>query len=107
MRVLTGNSLIGFATELTNVYDDHGHLKGLQHLSEQEEFYRQKLDYVQDALNQVHQEAGVDNEYWRDIENSRGKFDNLHNYIADIIHYAERATLQLAKRKRKLLYQKV
>lgn len=106
LRCETGNSLYAYAAEFVTFYHDHGRLKGCEHISGREQFYRQKLAYIQEALKQVEQEAGVGSSFWKDIEGTRAKLEKLVSYITDIFEHAEAASLLKTKNRRALLFQK-
>ncbi|KAF8989940.1 hypothetical protein BDZ89DRAFT_1055075 [Hymenopellis radicata] len=94
-----------YARELVAKYLADGHDRGSVYVFQMEEHFRGMLDSVSEWRNDIENEAGVDNIYWRDITEIYDRFKILHDYIDDIWFHVERRSLQSARKKEQLLYQ--
>lgn len=105
LRADSGNNLIAFTADLADQYEETDWAAGLELISDKEHFYRGKLEYMQEAVAQVQNEAGMVHEYAKEAVDLRAHFESVHRLLEDLLHHAQARSLKTAKRRRQLLYQ--
>ncbi|KAF9023077.1 hypothetical protein BDZ89DRAFT_1041849 [Hymenopellis radicata] len=106
LRAATNNALIPWAAGVVAEFEDLGVIDGCSYISGHEETLKDKLAIIGRALADIEKEAGLENEYWRDVNEIQQGFSTAYRYIADMWAYAQKGLLLKARKKKELLYQK-